>query len=149
MEIKIKKLDAKAKMPVRATEGSAGFDLFALSDAAVNEFCVTVVPTGLAFEIPAGYEVQIRPRSGMAAKFGVTVINTPGTIDSDYRGEVKVAMIKLSHWGMAEGLIIRAGDRIAQMVVNKLPEVDLVEVTDNAALSDTTRGAGGFGSTGG
>jgi len=100
-----------------------------------------LVPTGLVMEIPAGYEGQIRPRSGLALKHGVTCLNTPGTIDSDYRGEVKVILINLG----AEDFTIRRGDRIAQMVVAPVAQAGWVEVDD---LDETTRGAGGFGSTG-
>ena len=100
-----------------------------------------MVPTGLFFEIPEGYEVQIRPRSGLAAKNGVTVLNTPGTIDSDYRGEIKVILINLG----AADFTINSGDRIAQMVVAPVTQAAF-SITDS--LSETERGAGGFGSTG-
>jgi dUTP pyrophosphatase len=99
------------------------------------------VPTGLAFAIPAGFEAQVRPRSGLALKHGITCLNTPGTIDSDYRGEVKVILVNLG----AEPFTIHRGERIAQMVVAPVTQTALVEVD---ALDDTARGAGGFGSTG-
>ena len=100
-----------------------------------------MIGTGLFFEIPEGYEVQIRPRSGLAAKNGVTVLNTPGTIDSDYRGEIKVILINLGE----KDFVINSGDRIAQMVIAKY---ERVEWTLSEELSETDRGAGGFGSTG-
>ena len=100
-----------------------------------------MVPTGLFFEIPEGYEVQIRPRSGLAANYGVTILNTPGTIDSDYRGEIKVILINLG----AVDFTVNSGDRIAQMVIAPVTQADF-KLADN--LSETERGAGGFGSTG-
>lgn len=99
------------------------------------------VPTGLALELPAGYEGQVRPRSGLALKEGVTVLNAPGTIDADYRGEVRVLLINLS----GSEVTLRRGDRIAQLVIAKVERLAPVEVTE---LSDTSRGTGGFGSTG-
>jgi dUTP pyrophosphatase len=99
------------------------------------------VPTGLAFALPSGFEGQVRPRSGLAAKAGVTCLNTPGTIDADYRGEVKVILINLG----ADDFVIRRGDRIAQLVVAPVVQASWTEV---ASLDETTRGAGGFGSTG-
>ena len=132
-------------LPAYETPGSAGMDLRAA--VAEDEPLVLkpgarlLAPTGLAMAIPQGYEVQVRPRSGLAAKAGVTCLNTPGTIDSDYRGEVKVILINLG----AEDFVIRRGDRIAQMVVAPVAQADWVEVDD---LDETARGAGGFGSTG-
>ena len=132
-----------AVIPAYKTSGAAGADLCALLDApltiAAGSFAM--VPTGLFFEIPEGYEVQVRPRSGLAAKNGVTVLNTPGTIDSDYRGEIKVILINL---GSAD-FTINSGDRIAQMVVAPVTQASFT-ITDS--LSQTERGAGGFGSTG-
>ena len=132
-----------AVIPEYKTSGAAGADLCALLDApltiAAGSFAM--VPTGLFFEIPEGYEVQVRPRSGLAAKNGVTVLNTPGTIDSDYRGEIKVILINL---GSAD-FTINSGDRIAQMVVAPVTQASFT-ITDS--LSQTERGAGGFGSTG-
>ena len=100
-----------------------------------------MVPTGLAFAVPAGFEAQVRPRSGLAAKAGITCLNTPGTIDSDYRGEVKVILINLG----PEDFTIRRGDRIAQLVIAPVVQAEWEEVDD---LDETSRGAGGFGSTG-
>lgn len=130
-------------MPNIMTAQSAGFDLPAAIDEAQElapgQF--KLVPCGFAMALPKGYEAQVRPRSGLAAKFGVTVLNTPGTIDADYRGEVKVLMINL---GPAP-FTIEPGMRIAQLVVAALPEVAVQVVTE---LDDSARGAGGFGSTG-
>ena len=107
----------------------------------INSGDKALVPTGFSLSIPKGYEVQIRPRSGLAAKSGITVLNTPGTIDSDYRGEVKIILINLSK----DKFVIRNGDRIAQMVVCPVEQVSVEEVKE---LSGTDRGGGGFGSTG-
>ncbi len=132
-----------AVIPEYKTAGAAGADLCALLNESLTipagKFAM--VPTGLFFEIPEGYEVQVRPRSGLAAKNGVTVLNTPGTIDSDYRGEIKVILINL---GDAD-FTINSGDRIAQMIVAPVTQATF-SITDS--LSETERGAGGFGSTG-
>lgn len=157
MIVKIKRLRSDAQMPVFATKHSAGADLFAClpdSDAYLDpgEWCL--IPTGLAFEIEPGYEVQIRPRSGLALKYGITVLNAPGTIDEDYRGEVGVILHNVSK----HTFIVRNGDRIAQAVVARVtnasgyaaqrfaPRDVFQEITTE--LSSTARGAGGFGSTG-
>jgi dUTP pyrophosphatase len=100
-----------------------------------------LVPTGLVFELPQGYEAQVRPRSGLALKHGITVLNSPGTVDADYRGEVKVLLVNLG----SERFLIQRGDRIAQVVIAPVTHVEIVAAD---ALSDTTRGGGGFGSTG-
>ena len=125
------------------TSGAAGADLCALLDSplTIPAGLSALVPTGLFFEIPEGYEVQVRPRSGLAAKNGVTVLNSPGTIDSDYRGEIKVILINL---GNAD-FTINSGDRIAQMIVAPVIQASF---TITESLSDTERGSGGFGSTG-
>jgi dUTP pyrophosphatase len=132
-------------LPAYETKGSAGMDLRA---AIAEGETLTIapgrralVPTGLIFELPAGFEAQIRPRSGLAFKNGITCLNTPGTIDSDYRGEVKVLLINLGD----EDFLITRGMRIAQMVVAPVTQVRLCEITEAGA---TARGAGGFGSTG-
>ena len=132
-----------AKLPLYKTSGAAGADICALlkEPLVIESGKSAMVPTGLFFEIPQGYEVQIRPRSGLAAKNGVTVLNTPGTIDSDYRGELKVILINLGK----EAFTINNGDRIAQIIVSPVTVADFV-IAD--ALSDTQRGANGFGSTG-
>lgn len=131
------------ELPEYATAGAAGMDLRAHLEAPVTLMPLErrLVPTGLFMEIPVGFEVQIRPRSGLAYKHGITVLNSPGTIDSDYRGEVGVLLINLSN----EPFVIENGERIAQMVV-AAHEQATWETADQ--LSDTDRGAGGFGSTG-
>lgn len=139
--MKIKLLRPGAKLPVFATPGAAGADLHACENICIRPGCRIVVATGLAMEIPEGMEVQIRPRSGLAAKFGVTVLNAPGTIDSDYRGEIGVMLVNLG----VEPFYVETGDRIAQMVIGQVQQVKFEEVSD---LSDTLRGTGGFGSTG-
>ena len=132
-----------AVIPEYKTAGAAGADLCALLDAplTIPSGRSAMVPTGLFFEIPEGYEVQVRPRSGLAAKNGVTVLNTPGTIDCDYRGEIKVILINLG----AEDFTINSGDRIAQMIIAPVIQASFTKVN---SLSETERGAGGFGSTG-
>ena len=135
--------NADLPLPAYATAQSAGMDLAAAVDAAVLLVpgASTVIPTGLAISLPAGYEAQVRPRSGLAANNGITVLNTPGTIDADYRGELKVILINLG----AEDFLIERGMRIAQMVIAPVTQVHLTEVD---TLLQTDRGTGGFGSTG-
>ena len=132
-------------LPAYETAGAAGMDLrAAVADDAPLTLAPgdrALVPTGLAMAIPGGFEGQVRPRSGLAAKHGVTCLNTPGTIDSDYRGEVKVILINLGH----ETFTIARGDRIAQLVLAPVMQID---VSEAGSLDDTARGAGGFGSTG-
>ena len=132
-------------LPAYETPGSAGMDLRAAvaedQPLTLKPGARLLVPTGLAMAIPQGFEVQIRPRSGLAAKAGVTCLNTPGTIDSDYRGEVQVILINLG----AEDFVIRRGERIAQMVAAPVAQAAWAVV---ASLDDTARGVGGFGSTG-
>lgn len=133
--------------PAYATNGSSGFDLRANLEGPIKIGVGkrAIVPTGLFFEIPENFEIQVRPRSGLAAKNGVTVLNTPGTVDADYRGEVKVILINLGE----EDFVIQHGDRIAQAVlcpVAALNIVDMIKIDD--VTTDTDRGAGGFGSTG-
>lgn len=130
-------------LPGYATEGAAGMDIRAHMESPMllKPLQRELVPTGLFLEIPEGYEVQIRPRSGLAINHGITCLNTPGTIDSDYRGEIKIILINLS----GEAQSIYPGDRIAQMVVKRVEKAALVTVTQ---LSDTERSSGGFGSTG-
>ena len=132
-----------AVIPEYKTSGAAGADLCALLDAplTIPAGSYSMVPTGLFFEIPEGYEVQVRPRSGLAAKYGVTVLNTPGTIDSDYRGEIKIILINLG----SSDFTINSGDRIAQMVVVPVTQASF---SLTQSLSETERGTGGFGSTG-
>lgn len=130
-------------LPERASAGSAGLDLRAAIDGDVrlDPGTIVLVPTGFAVEIPAGWEGQVRPRSGLAIRHGVTLANPPGTIDSDYRGELQVGLVHLG----AEPYTIRRGDRIAQLLLAPVPEVEVVESDE---LSDSARGEGGFGSTG-
>jgi dUTP pyrophosphatase len=130
-------------LPVYETEGSAGMDLRAdiSENITLKPLERAMIPTGLFIELPLGYEAQVRPRSGLAAKRGLTCLNSPGTIDSDYRGELKVILVNLSN----ETQVIEPAERIAQMVIAKHERVTLHEVQ---ILNDTLRGAGGFGSTG-
>ncbi|WP_276500856.1 dUTP diphosphatase [Terrimonas pollutisoli] len=130
-------------LPAYATSGSSGMDIRANLDTEkiLKPLERALIPTGLFMEIPVGYEVQIRPRSGMAIKHGITCLNTPGTIDADYRGEIKVILINLSN----EDQVIHHGDRIAQMVVQKI-EIAILKPVEE--LEVTERNAGGFGHTG-
>ncbi len=130
-------------LPAYATEGSAGMDLCAhIHESVVLEPLERkLIPTGLFIELPAGYEAQVRPRSGLALKQGITCLNSPGTIDADYRGEIGVILINLSN----EMQVIKTGDRIAQMVIAPVTQISWEPAT---ALTPTNRGAGGFGSTG-
>lgn len=136
-------LDADIPLPRQMTRGAAGFDLHAaVSDTVrLEPGARALIPTGLAMAIPEGFEGQVRPRSGLAARHGVTLLNSPGTVDADYRGEVHVIVV---NFGDAPYLVER-GTRIAQLVISELARVAFVEVQ---ALSATTRGDGGFGSTG-
>ncbi len=130
-------------LPSYETSLSAGMDLKAFldTDVVIKPFERVLVPTGLFIELPKGFEAQIRPRSGLAIKHGITVLNSPGTIDADYRGEIKVILINLG----SIDFLIKSGDRICQMVISKH---ELVELNTALSLSDTQRGTGGFGHTG-
>ncbi len=141
--VRFKKLHPQAQVPQYMTPGAAGCDAIACLDQPVElaPMARAAVPTGLGLEIPDGYEVQVRPRSGLAWKSGLTVVNAPGTIDCDYRGELKVLLVNLGQ----EVVTLRSGDRIAQLV---LQQVDQMQFEEVGALSDTQRGEGGFGSTG-
>ncbi|MEI7594313.1 MAG: dUTP diphosphatase [Bacteroidota bacterium] len=134
---------SKHALPVYETLASAGMDIRANIEQVIvlKPLERAMIPTGLFIEIPVGYEAQIRPRSGLAAKKGVTVLNTPGTIDADYRGEIKVILVNLSN----EEFIIEDGERVAQMIIAAHSTADWIEVNE---LSSTDRGAGGFGHTG-
>ena len=134
---------SKHALPAYATHASAGMDLRANLDSPIvlKSLERTLVPTGLFIELPAGSEAQIRPRSGLAFKNGLTVLNSPGTVDADYRGEVKVILVNLSK----EDFTINDGERIAQMIIAKHEQAEWIEVQE---LLETERGAGGFGSTG-
>ena len=128
-------------LPAYATAGAAGMDVVAAEDWTLEPGGRRAVATGFALAIPAGYEVQVRPRSGLALKHGITCLNTPGTIDSDYRGEVKVILVNLGQ----EPFAVQRGERIAQLVPAPVQRAELAEV---AELDATDRGSGGFGSTG-
>ena len=141
VKVRVKLLSPDAKMPMAAKRGDVAFDLFSTMDYELRPGERFAVPTGIAIEIPPGYEGQVRPRSGLALKEGITVLNTPGTIDSGYRGEVKTIMI--NHNG--EPFKITKGMRISQLAIRPVPEVEFIEVDE---LTDTERGEGGFGSTG-
>ena len=143
IKILIKRLSKEVSLPKYETSGSSGMDLAANIDANINidPGKSAIIPTGLALSIPKGFEVQIRPRSGLAAKQKISVLNTPGTIDADYRGEIKVILINLGQ----ETFKVEKGLRIAQMVVCPIVQAQLKEVDD---LNETERGKGGFGSTG-
>ena len=132
-----------AVVPSYKTEGAAGADVCALlkEPVTIQPGSFAMIPTGLFFEIPQGYEIQVRPRSGLAAKNGITVLNTPGTIDSDYRGELKIILINLGN----SDFVVNNGERIAQIIVSPVT-VAAFKLTDS--LSDTERGEKGFGSTG-
>ena len=142
MEVKIKlERGCGDFFPKKAHIDDAGYDLYSRIDVELAPISGTAVPVGFAMELPCGYEAQIRPRSGLAAKHHITVTNSPGTVDANYRGEVNAILFNL---GKAP-FTIKRGDRIAQMVICKLPEIELKEV---AALSESDRGTGGFGSSG-
>lgn len=130
-------------LPKYMSKDSAGMDIYACldEDVVLEKGTIKLIPTGLKIALPSGYEAQIRPRSGLALKYGISMANTPGTIDADYRGEIKVIMINLGQ----EDFIVKHGERIAQMVINKIEQVRWEAVE---ALDDTERGAGGFGHTG-
>ena len=132
-----------AVVPSYKTDGAAGADVcaFLTEPVTIAPGSFAMIPTGLFFEIPQGYEIQVRPRSGLAAKNGITVLNTPGTIDSDYRGELKIILINLG----SSAFVVNNGERIAQIIVSPVTVADF-KLTDS--LSDTVRGEKGFGSTG-
>jgi dUTP pyrophosphatase len=143
IEIRLKRLPHGdgLTIPALATSGAAGMDVVAAEDVIIPPGGRHAVATGFAFAIPEGYEVQVRPRSGLALKNGITCLNTPGTIDADYRGEVKVILANLG----AEPFAVKRGERIAQLVAAPVQQARFAEVDD---LDETVRGAGGFGSTG-
>ena len=143
IKILIKKLSNSVSIPKYETSGSSGMDIAAHieNNVTINPGEKVLIPTGFSIAVPRGHEVQIRPRSGLAIKKNITVLNTPGTIDADYRGEIKVIFINFGK----EKFVIKNRDRIAQMVVCPVVQASLKEVKE---LSDTERGSGGFGSTG-
>ena len=143
VKILVKKFDKNIKLPIYKTSGSSGMDLMAFvkNKITIKPSKTAVVPTGISVAIPKNYEIQIRPRSGLAAKKGISVLNTPGTIDADYRGEIKIILINLSK----KLFVVKSGDRIAQMILCPIAKGKLKEVKK---LPRTIRGKGGFGSTG-
>ena len=143
INLKIKKISKFAQLPTYATEGAAGMDLYAANEEPITLAPLErkLVPLGFTMELPTGYEAQIRPRSGMAIKRGITLSNCVGTVDEDYRGEVCVGLVNLSR----EEYTIQTGDRIAQMVIAPVTKAIIVEAEE---LAQTVRGEGGFGSTG-
>ena len=141
IQVKVKILDTETTLPQFAYPGDVAVDLRSRIDTVLNPHQIVGVPSGIAIELPVGFEAQIRPRSGLALKHGISLVNTPGTIDTEYRGEIVCIMINL---GQNEFKISK-GDRIAQMAIREVPVVDLIEVPD---LSETTRGSSGFGSSG-
>ena len=143
VKILVKKFDQKIKLPVYKTPGSSGMDLIAniKKKIIINPGKTAIIPTGIAVAIPKNYEIQIRPRSGLAAKNSISVLNTPGTVDSDYRGEIKIILINLGK----KSFIINSGDRVAQMILCTIAKCKIKEVK---TLPKTFRNKGGFGSTG-
>tara|TARA_B100000287_G_scaffold243969_1_gene229362 strand:- start:2043 stop:2480 length:438 start_codon:yes stop_codon:yes gene_type:complete len=143
VKVLVKKLNPEAKLPSYKTKGSSGMDLMALVEEKiiVKPNSSELIPTGLSIAIPEDLEIQIRPRSGLAAKHNISVLNAPGTIDSDYRGELKIILYNHSN----KDFIVNKNDRVAQMILVPVLKVDFEEVDE---LPDTIRGSGGFGSTG-
>jgi len=143
VKILVKKFDKNIKLPTYETSGSSGMDLVAYikNKITIKPGKTAMISTGIAVAIPKNYEIQIRPRSGLAAKKGISVLNTPGTVDSDYRGEIKIILINLSK----KSYVVKSGDRVAQMILCPVAKGKLQEVKN---LPKTVRGKGGFGSTG-
>jgi dUTP pyrophosphatase len=146
LQIKVKRIHDKLKnipLPAYATKDSSGLDIRAALEEPLilGKNQIKLVPTNISVEIPRGYEIQVRPRSGLAAKHGIGVLNSPGTIDADYRGEIKVILFNFSE----NDFLIEPGERIAQLVISKIYKAELVEVEK---LNSTERGSGGFGHTG-
>jgi len=139
--LKIKKLDEKAKIPEYQTDGAAGFDLCSIVDYRLEVGEMKLIPTGLAVEVPEGYELQLRPRSGNAKNYQVTLMNSPGTLDSDYRGPIGILLKNHGH----QPFEIKVSDRIAQGVLSTVTQANFKVVDE---LSETNRGSGGYGSTG-
>jgi len=143
VKILVKKIYKNIKLPVYKTVGSSGMDLLAYikNKITINPSKIAIIPTGIAVAIPKNYEIQIRPRSGLAAKKSISVLNTPGTIDSDYRGEIKIILINLGR----KSFVVKSGDRVAQMILSPVAKGKFKEVKN---LPKTVRGKKGFGSTG-
>ncbi|HWE32017.1 MAG TPA: dUTP diphosphatase [Solirubrobacteraceae bacterium] len=142
MSLRVQRLDPRAVLPTRAYDGDAGLDLYALEAVTLGPGERAAVPTGIAVEIPAGQAALILPRSGLAARHGIALVNAPGLIDSGYRGEVRVLLLNTDR---AAAYDVRAGDRIAQLLLVRYQAPDVVEVE---ALAESERGGGGFGSSG-
>ena len=147
-DVLIRRLDPGVPLPAYAHPGDAGADLSAAEDVDLGPGERALVRTGLAIALPAGYAAFVHPRSGLATKHGVTIVNAPGTVDAGYRGEIKVALI---NFDPGTPIVVHRGDRIAQLLVQRVELPELVEVTsfDEAGLADTSRGDGGHGSSGG
>ena len=141
MKIKVKKLRGDAVVPRYEHEGDAGMDVYSVADEMIEPGEIKLIPTGLSFELPRGIEMQVRPKSGLAIKHGITVTNSPGTLDSGYRGELKVV---LQNEGKRK-YEVKKGEKVAQIVLARYEEVEFEE---SGELAETSRGAGGFGSTG-
>ena len=143
VKILVKKFDKNIKLPTYKTSGSSGMDLVAYikNKITIDPGKTVMIPTGIAVAIPKNYEIQIRPRSGLAAKKSISVLNTPGTVDADYRGEIIIILINLSK----KSFVVKSGDRVAQMILCPVAKGKLQEVKN---LPKTVRGKGGFGSTG-
>jgi len=145
IKIKFRRLSGNGDVPLPRyeTEGAAGMDLRAAvqNPVTLNPGEIKLIPTGLSVSIPPGYEAQVRPRSGLALKFGIGLVNSPGTIDSDYRGEIGIILV---NWG-DEPFIIRRGDRVAQMIISKVYQAEILQAD---SLDETNRGRGGFGHSG-
>lgn len=139
--VRVKKISENAKMPVYSTSDAAGFDFYTIESKELDPQETYIFKTGLKMEIPSGYEIQVRPRSGLSAKTGLRLANAPGTIDADYRGEVGIIITNTSY----KNVLVQAGDRIAQGVLAQVPQADFQEVSE---LTETERGLNGFGSTG-
>ncbi|EDK33186.1 dUTP diphosphatase [Clostridium kluyveri] len=141
MELLVKRINKEAILPFYAHEGDAGLDLFSVEEVLIKPMERKLIATGIKIQLPPNTEGQVRPRSGLALAHGITLLNSPGTIDEGYRGEIKVLMINLGQ----EGFLIKKGMKIAQMVIKPIEQVLIKEVVE---LKDTERGEGGFGSTG-
>lgn len=142
MSLRVRRLDPRAVLPTRAYDGDAGLDLYALEGVTLGPAERAAVPTGIAVEIPAGHAALVLPRSGLAARHGIALVNAPGLIDSGYRGEVRVLLLNTDR---AAAYDVRAGDRIAQLLLVRYEAPDVVEVE---ALAESERSGGGFGSSG-
>ncbi|MEY7998728.1 dUTP diphosphatase [Clostridium sp. Mt-5] len=141
MKLLVKKINEEAKIPFYAHSGDAGLDLFSVEETLIRSMERKLVSTGIKIQLPANTEAQVRPRSGLALKYGITLLNSPGTVDEGYRGEIKVLMINFGE----KPFLVEKGMKIAQMVVKPVEQVCIEEVDE---LSDTERGQKGFGSTG-